>query len=147
MTLQKISIRRATFKQSNPDRAIKQQPIKIIYGSNFKLKETACEMWNLIIILPLMLGEPIIEENNCVSIYLIKFCILVERLCDFSFSNSDLIILDFVFEEFFDTYYQLFPYANMKPKSRYLRHYSEIIKRFGPLAQTLRFEAKHQHFR
>ena len=77
MTLQKISIRRAFFKQSNPGKAIKQQPIKIIYGSNFKLKETACELWNLIILLPLMLGELIIEENNCVCIYLIKFSVLV----------------------------------------------------------------------
>ena len=79
-------------------------------------------MWNLIIILPLMLGELIIEENNCVCIYLIKFSILVERLCASSFSNSDLIILDFVIEEFFDTYYQLFPDANMKPKSHFLKH-------------------------
>ena len=38
LTLQKSSIRRATFKQSNSDKAIKQQLIKIIYGSNFKLK-------------------------------------------------------------------------------------------------------------
>ena len=104
-------------------------------------------MWNLIIILPLMLGELIIEENNCVCIYLIKFSILVERLCASSFSNSDLIILDFVIEEFFDTYYQLFPDANMKPKSHFLRHYTEMIKRFGPLVQTLRFEAKHQYFK
>ena len=94
-----------------------------------------------------MLGELIKEENNCVYIYLIKFSILVERLCASSFSNSDLIILDFIIEEFFDTYYQLFPDANKKPKSHFLRHYSEMIKRFGPLVQTLRFEAKHHHFK
>ena len=100
LALQKISIRRATFKQSNPDKAIKQQPIKIIYGSNFKLRETACEMWNLIIILPLMLGELITEENNCVYIDLIKFSILVERLCASPFSNSDVIIVDSLLRNF-----------------------------------------------
>ena len=87
LTLQKISISRYTFKQSNPDKAIKQQPIKIIFGSNFKLKETACEMWNLIIILPLMLSELIIEENNGVCIYVIKVSILVEIFCASSVSK------------------------------------------------------------
>ena len=37
LAFKKISIRRATFKQSNPDKAMNQQPIRIIYGSNFKL--------------------------------------------------------------------------------------------------------------
>ena len=90
-----------------------------------------------------MLGEFITEENNCVYIYLIKFFILVERLCASSFCNSDLIILDFVIDEFFDTCNYLFPDANMKPKSHSLRHYSDMIKQFGPLVQTLTFEAKH----
>ena len=37
LAFKKISIRRPTFKQSNPEKAINQQPIKTIYGSNFKL--------------------------------------------------------------------------------------------------------------
>ena len=37
LAFKKISIRRPTFKQSNPEKAINQQSIKIIYGSNFKL--------------------------------------------------------------------------------------------------------------
>ena len=58
-------------------------------------------------LLPLMLGELIIEENNYAWICLIKFSILVERICGSSFSNSDSIILDLVTEEFFDTYWQI----------------------------------------
>ena len=102
-------------------------------------------MWNLIRLSPLMLGELIIEKNSCVWIYLITFSILAEKLCASSFSNSDLIILDLVIKEFFDTYCQLFPDANMKPKSYFLRHYPEMIKWFGPLIKTLRFEVKHQY--
>ena len=79
-----------------------------------------------------MLGELIIEENNCAYVHLIKFSILVERLCASSFSNSELIILNFVTEEFFNTHYQLFLDANMKPKSHFLKHYSEMIERFSP---------------
>ena len=61
----KINIRIATFKLSNPDKANKPQTIKIKCGSNFKPKETPCEMRNLIRLLPLMLGEPITKEINC----------------------------------------------------------------------------------
>ena len=55
-----------------------------------------------------VIGETIIEANYYVWIYLIKFSILVKRLCAPSFCNSDLIILYLVIEEFFDTYCQLF---------------------------------------
>ena len=65
LTEQKINKRIATFKYSNPDKASKPQPIKIISGSNFKLKETACEMWILIRLMPFILGELIIEKNTC----------------------------------------------------------------------------------
>ena len=35
----------------------------------------------------------------------------------------------------------------MKPKSHFLKHYPEMIQRFGPLVKTLRFEAKHSYFK
>ena len=73
--------------------------------------------------------------------------ILVEKLCASSFSNLDLIILELVIEEFFDIYCQLFPDANMKLKSHFLRHYPEMIKWFGPLVKTLRIEAKYQYLK
>ena len=50
-----------------------------------------------------VIGEIIIEENYYGWICLIKFSIPV-----FSFCNSDLIILDLINEEFFDSYCQLF---------------------------------------
>ena len=39
-----------------------------------------------------------------------------------------------------------FPEANMKPKFYFLRHYA-MIKRFGPLVKTLKFEVKHQYLK
>ena len=35
----------------------------------------------------------------------------------------------------------------MKPKAYFLIHYPEMIRRFGPLVKTLRFETKHQYFK
>ena len=50
---------------------------KCLTLQKIKMKETACEMWNLIRLLKLMLCEIIVVENYCVCICLIKISILV----------------------------------------------------------------------
>ena len=103
-------------------------------------------MWNLIRLLPLMIGEKIDENDEVWKCY-IKFVILSERLSATSFSDSDLIVLDLLTDEFFLSYLENFPDINLKPKAHFLRHYSDMIRRFGPPAKTLRFESKHQYFK
>ena len=41
----------------------------------------------------------------------------------------------------------MFPDVNLNPKAHFLRHYPEMIGRFGPLIKILRFEAKHGYFK
>ena len=103
-------------------------------------------MWNLIRLLPLMIGEKVDENDEVWKCY-IKFVILVERLSASSFSDSDLIVLDLLTDEFFLSYLENFPDVNLKPNAHFLRHYSDMIRRFGPLVKTLRFESKHQYFK
>ena len=133
----------SVFQYARIDKANKPQPLKLISGINFKVKQTACEMWNLIRLLPLMIGEKVDENDEVWKCY-IKFVILVERLSASSFSDSDLIVLDLLTDEFFLSYLESFPDVNLKPKAHFLRHYSYMIRRFGPLVKTLRFESKHQ---
>ena len=78
----------------------KPQPLKLISGINFKVKQTACEMWNLIRLLPLMIGEKGDEYDEVWKCH-IKFVILVERLSASIFSDSDLIVLDLLTDEYF----------------------------------------------
>ena len=40
------------------------QPLKIISKVSFKLKETACEMWNLIRFFPVIIGDQVEEDNQ-----------------------------------------------------------------------------------
>ena len=49
---------------------------KCLTLQKIKMKETACEMWN-VMRLEIMLGEIIVVENYCVWICLIKISILV----------------------------------------------------------------------
>ena len=84
--------------------------MKIISGISFKLKETACEMWNLVKILPLIIRDKI-DEDNKVWECLLKFEILVERLSSLSFSKSNLAILELVIEDIFFELSRQFPYS------------------------------------
>ena len=54
-SLQEFNNILSRFKYARIDKANKPQPLKIISGISFKLQETACEMWNLIRLLPLII--------------------------------------------------------------------------------------------
>ena len=108
------------FEYARIDKANKPQPLKINSSISFRLKETACEMWNLIRLLPLILGDKI-DEGNKVWGCLLKFVILAERLSSPSFSKSDLVILELITEDFFFflSYQDNFPTANIKSKAHF----------------------------
>ena len=73
-----------TFSQTD----LKNQPVpfKIILSQNFKIRQTACDMWNLIRLLLLMLGLSILVGNE-VWPCLIHFCSTCGTpMCQFIYS-------------------------------------------------------------
>ena len=69
MTQKKFSLKEfnnilSGFNNARIDKAKKPQSLKIISVISYKLKETAFEMWNLIRLLPLIMGDKIDEDNN-----------------------------------------------------------------------------------
>ena len=80
------------FDYSESDKKNKPQPFKIKSLNQFKTKETACEMWNLLPLLPLMCGHLIPTGNEVWMLY-IKFLQITERLYAMEFSNGDLLVL------------------------------------------------------
>ena len=134
------------FDYSESDKKNKPQPFKIKSLNQFKTKETACEMWNLLRLLPLMCGHQIPTGNDVWMLYT-KLLQITERLCAMEFSNGDLLALETLLREFFQEYFKFFPEEVVKPKSHFLLHYPYMIKVFGPLVKTLRFEAKHSFFK
>ena len=113
--------------------------MEINSGISFKLKETSCETWNLIKLLPLIIGDKT-DKSSKVWGCLLKFVILVERLSSPSFSKSDLMISEVIVEDFFWAIKKI-----SLPKAHFLRHYPDVIRQFDPLVKTLRFESKHQY--
>ena len=87
LTVNEINDNIVNFTFSQIDLKNKPAPFEIISSENFKIKQTACGMWNLIRLLPLMLGLKI-PVGNEVWACLIHFAQLVERLCANSFTHS-----------------------------------------------------------
>ena len=52
-----------------------------------------------------------------------------------------------MFDTFFSDFLKQFPDQELKPKAHFLHHYPLMIKKFGSLIKTLRFEAKHCYFK
>ena len=128
------------------DKQNKPQEFKVISPTEFKIKQTASEMWNLIRLASLILGEYVEIDNEYWNL-LVLFCQLTDRLCVLEFSNSGLVYLDQFLLSIFSKYMLIFPDVIIKPKAHFIQHYPQIISRFGLLVKTLRFESKHSFFK
>ena len=65
LTLGIISSAIKNFEYREIDKQNKPQEFKVISPTILKIKETACEMWNLVRLTPLMLGEYVEIDNDC----------------------------------------------------------------------------------
>ena len=86
LTITEINNNIVNFNFSQIDLKNKPVPFKIISSQDFKTKQTACEMWNLIRLLPLMLGLNISDGNEVLTC-LIHFAQIVEHLRANSFTH------------------------------------------------------------
>ena len=109
--------------------------LKLYLHPIFKIKETACEMWNLIRMLRLILG-PHVPKGNSYRDLFINFVQLVEKLCSLSFTSTELVLIAEHIQLFFSKYVQLFDDVKLKPKAHFNFHYPHMIERFGPLVKT-----------
>ena len=125
-----------SFEYSKIDRKNKPQQFKIISSVNFKNKQTACEVWNLIKLVTLILGPHVTEGNIYWGLY-INFCQLVERLRSLMFYSAEIIILSEHIERFFTKYMDVFEGTRLKPKAHFVMHYPKMIERFGLLVKKL----------
>ena len=73
LTLDMLNDATNGFECCKLDKQYKRQEFKVIISTKFKIKETACEMWNLIRLIPLMIGEHVVKGYKIWEI-LILFC-------------------------------------------------------------------------
>ena len=136
-----INFNYAEFDKSNKPQIIKEKPL-----TQLRIKQTACEMWNLIRLYPVMFGK-FVESGNLHWDVVTLFAALVEKLCATMFSESEITVLENIIENFFKKLLDVFPDTVLKPKAHFISHYPMLIRKFGPVVKTLRFESKHHYFK
>ena len=106
--------------------------MKVISLNSFKVKVTACVMWNFLQLLPLMTGSLVPETDEKWYVFL-DFLQILERLCAPKFKKTQLKVLENLIHLFFVEYLKQFTDENLKPKAHFLQHYPKMIERFEGL--------------
>ena len=95
------------FAYSESDKNHKPQLVKVKPLNFLKVKQTACEIWTLIRLSPLMIGSLIPPGNNVSSVY-IKLVLIVEILWGNEFTNVDLLLMQDKIDTFFPEIWMFF---------------------------------------
>ncbi len=114
-----------------------------------KLSGQAIQNWNLLRLLPVLIGDKVQNHEDEVWQLALQLKDIVDLICAQNISLSQTAYLDILIQEYLELRKMLFPEVQLKPKHHYLRHYSALILKFGPLIRlwTLRFESKHSYFK
>ncbi|XP_026688324.1 uncharacterized protein LOC113472738 [Diaphorina citri] len=114
--------------------------------SGVKIKSSASEMTNIIRYMGLIVGSYIPEEHEVWELYL-----LLRQLLDRLLVQTEVILnrtelqVSYLINNLCREYCRLTK-SPLKPKFHFLLHYSNMLKKLGPLSSywTMRFEGKHR---
>lgn len=114
-----------------------------------RLSGHAVQNWYLCRLLPILIGNKIIDFDDVVWQLFLQLREIVERVCAPKISLSQVAYLKVLIEEYLQSRQDVFSDQKLKPKHHYLAHYPSLILQFGPLIRlwTLRFESKHTYFK
>ena len=136
-----------TFKYATCDRPNKPTPFSDELAK-FKIKENASQCWCLLRPLPLFVSEWVPPNDPCLTL-LLDLLDIVDYICAPTILPGEVDFLDDMISHFLQSYFIRFEEDSVTPKAYFLTHYARQILFFGPLIHcwTLRFEAKHNHFK
>ncbi len=108
----------------------------------------AHENWNLIRLLPLLVGH-MVPEDEPAWLVLMDLKDIVELVVSPVHTDESIAYLDGKISEHRQRFQEVFPDVKLIPKQHFLEHYPELIKSYGPLVHlwTMRFESKHSFFK
>ena len=114
-----------------------------------KLSGHAVQNWCFIRLLPILIGDRILDKNDSVWCLMLLLRNIVELVCAPSISENQVAWLQELIRDYLQQRCELFPDHPVTPKHHFLAHYSQLIIQFGPLIRvwTLRFESKHSYFK
>ncbi|KAJ8665138.1 hypothetical protein QAD02_006800 [Eretmocerus hayati] len=146
ITLNQLNHLIDAFPYSAEDRCDKPCAIQKLTG---KLPGGACQIWNFLRILPLLIGDQVDDYTDEVWRCLLLLGEIVEIICSPTIHESCIPYLEILIQEYLSKRESLFPDDRLRPKHHYLIHYPQLILLYGPLIKvwTLRYESKHKFFK
>lgn len=134
------------FKYKGSDALTK--PCCVSFGAT-KLSGQAVQNWNFLRLLPVLIGDKVQNSEDDVWQLMLQLKDVVDLVCAQKISLSQIAYLEITIQEYLDSRKCWFPHSLLKPKHHYLRHYTALILKFGPLIRlwTMRFESKHADFK
>ncbi|KAI7811590.1 hypothetical protein IRJ41_002398 [Triplophysa rosa] len=108
----------------------------------------SAQMWCLLRLLPLMIGDLIPEGNKYWELLLLLLTCM-ENLYSPPLTEDAVLFLRHLIVEHHSLFLKLFPDRHLKPKHHFMLHYAGAIRRLGPLVHywSMRFEAKQVFFK
>lgn len=115
-----------------------------ISATSSKLSGGACQMWNFLRLLPLLIHDKIDDIEDDVWISILLLTEIIEIICAPAIHETCITYLDTLIRDYIYLRKSLFDQP-LRPKHHYLTHYPSLILQFGPLMKswTLRSESKH----
>lgn len=124
------------------------QAVPRTFASRKSVGGNAHENWTLLRLLPLIVGEKILESEPSWHV-LLNLKDVVELVLSLSHTDVTVCFLESKISEYRQGFLNTFPQERLIPKHHFLEHYPQQIKDFCPLVSlwTMRFEAKHRFFK
>ena len=144
VSLSEINTNITHFPYSRNDARNKPQPVSLNCGK-VKCTETAKEAFNLLRLLPLIIGYKVPRDLPVWNI-LLSFVAIVRSFAAPKVNERDLGSIQAAVEAWLASFLHHFQGIRVTPKLHYILHYTNQIKKHGALSRitTLRFEGKHQ---
>ncbi len=143
-SLELLNERIAAFDYGYENQKNKPSAIINLRTSENAIRQTASQMWCLLLFLPFLLGDLIDPKSPHWHLFL-----LLREICDIIFapvvSKGLAAYLKQLIIDHHTQFKLLYPGRNLIPKHHFMTHYSSIMTLFGPLSKLwcMMFEAKH----
>lgn len=141
-----LNIKIMALKYSARD--LRNRPCKVSSKSD-KLAGHAMQNWTFLRLLPLYVGDKVIDPSDSVWQLSLELMELVDLLMAPKITYAQVAYLKVLIQTYIHNRKAFFPDVKLRPKHHYMLHYGDLIQEFGPLSHvwTLRFESKHQYFK
>lgn len=142
-TLNQLNQRISSFEYGFGNEKNKPSIILNLKSEN-AVKQTASQMWCLLLVLPFMLGDLVDVQSRHWHLF-----ILLREICSIIFAPVVTCGLAVLLKQLVIDHHTLFkilyPEKNLIPKHHFMIHYPQLMLMFGPLSKLwcMRFEAKH----